>query len=171
MGDIEKQFSDGIDHINNILNKSQLEGLIELGRRLVSDVLPSQARYDNLTGNTVTSYAFGIYNNGRMIYFGTNNLKSPIRNKLRIGENFTGVSYDGVFKDFTANIDTDGGYGKDTSYQFLKDYRPNTREFAMVITTGTEYSQYLENKRHINVLTNSKAVLPDEFSKSFKPIQ
>jgi hypothetical protein len=63
----------------------------------------------------------------------------------------------------------DGAYGEDTSYQFLREYRPNTRSFAMVITTGTEYSNYLENVRHLNVLSDSIDNIPDEFAKSFKP--
>lgn len=171
MGDIEKQFNDGIDAIYNLVNKNQLNGLIALGRKLVSVILPKEKEYKNMTGNTVTSYAFGIYQNGKIIYFGTNNLPNPVTNKLKKGELFSGINYDGDYTDFRATIDTDGKYGKDTSYQFLREYRPNTRNFAMVVTTGTEYSSYLENVRHLNVLSDSIDNIPDEFAKSFKPIQ
>lgn len=171
MGDIEKQFNDGIGAIYNLVNKNQLNGLIALGRKLVSVILPKEKEYKNMTGNTITSYAFGIYQNGKMIHFGTNNLPNPVTNKLKKGELFSGINYDGDYTDFRATIDTDGKYGEDTSYQFLREYRPNTRSFAMVITTGTEYSSYLENVRHLNVLSDSIDNIPDEFAKSFKPIQ
>lgn len=171
MGDIEKQFNDGITGIYNLVNKNQLNGLIAMGRKLVNVILPKEKEYKNMTGNTVTSYAFGIYHNGKMIYFGTNNLPNPVTEKLKKGELFSGVNYDGDYTDFRATIDTDGKYGEDTSYQFLKEYRPNTMNFAMVVTTGTEYSGYLENVRHLNVLSDSMDNLPEEFSNSFKSIQ
>ena len=78
MGDIEKQFNDGIDAIYNLVNKNQLNGLIALGRKLVSDILPKEKEYKNMTGNTVTSYAFGIYQNGKMIYLMKNTIRAEL---------------------------------------------------------------------------------------------
>lgn len=171
MSDIEKDFDAGITSINNILYNNQLNGFISLGIKLVSDILPKQKEYKNLTGNTITSYAFGIYYNARLVYFGTNNLKEPVTQKLRKGELFSGINYDGDYTDYRGTIETDGKYGEDTSYQFLKEYAPKTRTFAMVVTTGTEYSSYLENVRHLNVLSDSMETIPSIFLNSFKQIQ
>lgn len=171
MDSIEKQFDKGVDAINTMVYQNQLQGLIAFGKKLVSVTLPSQKEYGNLTGNTVTSYAFGIYYDGRLVYFGTNKMKDPVSSKLKKGEGFTGFSYDGDYRTFIATVDTDGGYGKDTSLRFLQGYKPNTRSFAFVVTTGTEYSAYLENVRKVNVLSDSMETVGTEFFNSFKPIR
>ena len=168
--DIEKQFETGMQHAINVMYNQQLNSIISYCRNLVNVVLPAQKGYDNQTGNTVTSYAFGVYYNGKFVYFGTNGMKEPVRNKLKKGETWTGINYDGLETTITGIIDTDGGYGEDTSYQFLRSYSPKGNSFSVVITTGTEYSSYLENRVHINVLTDSIDTVSSEFINSFKPI-
>ena len=171
MSDIGEQFDLGITNIKKITYDNQLQSMIAFGKNLVTNVLPIQAKYPNLTGNTISSYSFGVYHNGNLIYYGKANVKDAIRNKLTKGEIFSGISYDGFFvKGYLATIETDRKYGSETAYQFLNQYRPNTRNFAMVVTTGTEYSAYLENVRHMNVLTGSIDYVESNFINSFKPI-
>ena len=96
----------------------------------------------------------------------------PIRNKLIKGETvFDFEDYDGNIRTwFTADIDTDGGYGDNTSAQFLKNYKTK-RQFSIVFTTGTEYSEYLEKIRKVNVLTDGFEYSMSAFIKSFKPVK
>jgi hypothetical protein len=114
--------------------------------------------YRNLTGNTFTSYACGIYYDGVLkdALFSADYKRPPVRVKLSGGEVFSGDTYDGNRATFKATVDTDGRYGKDTSMRFLRQYSPKvSRGFEVVMCTGTEYSTILENKKGLNVLTNT----------------
>lgn len=170
MIDIEKQFDIGIQTAYNLMYNQQLNSIVSYCRNLVNVVLPAQKGYNNQTGNTVTSYSFGVYYNGKFVYFGTNGMKDPVRAKLKKGETWSGTNYDGYNVRITGGIDTDGGYGEDTSYHFLRSYTPRGNSFSVVVTTGTEYSTYLENKKHLNVLTDSIDKVSSDFIGSFKPI-
>ncbi len=147
--------------------------LTRFGIHMVNDVLPNQSEHRNLTGNTITSLAFGVYYRGNLEVMGFNNhYPPPIRNKLIKGEEvFDFEDYDGnIRKYFRAKIQTDAGYGTNTSMEFLKGYQ-STRQFAIVFTTGTEYSEYLEKTRKLNVLSNGYDYSMTAFIKSFKPIR
>ena len=53
-------------------------------------------------------------------------------------------------------MDVDGELGADSAADFLSSYRPFIKKgFSVVMTTGTEYSEYLENVRNLNVLTDT----------------
>jgi hypothetical protein len=114
--------------------------------------------YRNLTGNTFTSYACGIYRDGALkdVLLSADYKRPPVRVKLQKGEVFDGDTYDGNRAVFKATADTDGGYGRDTSLRFLRQYRPKVMKgFEVVMCTGTEYSTVLESRKGLNVLTNT----------------
>ena len=171
MMDIERQFDMGIQNANSIIYNNQLNSLVAYCMKLVNEILPKQREYKNQTGNTVTSYSFGIYYGGHIVYIGSNELKDPVRAKLQKGEKWSGVNYDGLETDLYGTIDTDGGYGESTAKSFLNSYKPTTKSFAVVITTGTEYSSYLENKHHLNVLSDSFETVSSDLLNSFIPIK
>ncbi|NDV68597.1 hypothetical protein [Dysgonomonas sp. 25] len=171
--DITKQF----EAIENEIHKSMYYCIVpqmtQFGIRMVNHILPNQTEFRNLTGNTITSLAFGIYYMGNLEIMGFNkHYPPPIRNKLIKGEElFDFEDYDGAIrKYYCAKIHTDAGYGQNTSMDFLKSYK-STRQFEMVFTTGTEYSVYLENKRKLNVLSEGYEYSISAFLKSFKPIK
>ena len=116
--DIGKQFDMGIQKANSIIYNNQLNSLVSYCRKLVNEILPKQREYKNQTGNTVTSYSFGIYYGGRIVYIGSNELKDPVRAKLQKGEKWSGVNYDGLETDLYGTVDTDGGYGENTAKRF-----------------------------------------------------
>lgn len=170
---IEKQFEEIQNGIYKNMYYHIVPELTRFGIHMVNDVLPNQSEHRNLTGNTITSLAFGVYYMGNLEVMGFNNhYPPPIRNKLIKGEEvFDFEDYDGnIRKYFRAKIQTDAGYGTNTSMEFLKSYQ-STRQFAIVFTTGTEYSEYLEKTRKLNVLSNGYDYSMTAFIKSFKPIR
>lgn len=169
-------FIDGKKVIDNLMRQRIITALYQLGYMLIRDA-EFQAGYRNLTGNTVTSLAFGLYVDGVLSDVVTLDKESPMRTKLTKGDVLTNfVDYDGrLRKRFYAEADTDGGYGYDTSLTFLKGYRiPKKWKYAIVVTTGTEYSEYLQSVLNLNVLQDTEIKAETSgykmFINSFKPI-
>lgn len=170
---IQDQFKVIQDNANKAVDTYVENQLVAFGIRMVNEVFPSQQEFRNLTGNTHTSYAFGIYINGTMRVMGFNkDAKAPLRNKLVKGEVvYDFVDYDGSQRSyFRADIDTDSSFGQTSSGQFLQGYR-STARYSLIFTTGTEYSSYLENVLDLNVLSDGVDYVASNLLKSFKPIQ
>lgn len=153
----EKAFRDGMAKANIMIAERLSMGLLSLGEWLLNDAEVS-AEYHNLTGNTLTSLAFGMYDNfmlKEIILLDSG--KPAIRRKLVKGEVISDfVDYDGNLRPyFKGEVDTDGGWGTSTSYRFLRDYKP-PKPLSIVVTTGTEYSEFLEQELGLNVLTDTR---------------
>ena len=138
--DNKKAFLDGIAKANAMIADRVALAFAGLGRYLLDDAMVS-AEYRNLTGNTITSLAFGIYRNfglSEVIYI--EGLKPAIRVKLTKGEYVRQfIDYDSNYRSYyRGDVDTDAGYGETTSMRFLQSYKPKTSQ-AIVLTTGTEY--------------------------------
>lgn len=163
--DIAKALFDSLpDYILNEMNK--------FGLHIVNDMALKNKTFKDLTGQTQDSYSYAVYYEGVMMSIGnTTSSKNPIRRKFRKGEvqtNFNDV--DGVWRDrFEGVIETDGGYGSVSALNFLQSYTP-IKKYELVVTTGTEYSVYLERNRDLDVLSDTKLVSSLRFLKSFKPI-
>lgn len=172
-----KSIADQFDVIKTNISKvtdAYMESqMVQFGINLVNNILPNQQEFRNLTGNTTTSYAFGIYINGALRVMGFNkDAKAPLRNKLVKGEVvYDFIDYDGNLRSyFQAEVDTDAGYGQTSSVQFLQGYKSKAK-YSIIVTTGTEYSAYLENVLNLNVLSDGFDYASTSFLKSFKPIR
>ena len=135
------------------------EALVSLAHELIQSAEFVKG-YKNLTGNTLTSYAVGIYKDGALIEIIQNsNLRPPVRVKLTRGEVWEDFrDYDGnLRKWFVGIVETDSGWGDETSINFLTSYDPPFRgsKTGIVMCTGTEYSEFLE-MQGANVLTATK---------------
>lgn len=145
----EKAFREGIKKANAMIERNMLATMYKVGMYYLQHAIDNKTYY-NLTGNTITSTAFGIYKNFKLTDIVFISMKEALRVKLIEGEtviNF--LDYDGNVRErFTAGIDTDGFYGKDFSIDFLYQFKP---EYASCIvwTTGTEYSDELEVKWNV----------------------
>jgi hypothetical protein len=53
---------------------------------------------------------------------------------------------------------------------FLENYRAPRNRICSVMTTGTEYSEYIEEVRHLDVLTGTYEAAKGILAKGFKPI-
>lgn len=168
---ISKQFDACVKNADKIITEAIIYHMENFGDQMVNEVLPSQAEFRNLTGNTLESYAYGIYLNGSLHTISMYSGEPAIRLKLRKDEilrNFE--DYDGyIRKYFKADVDTDRGYGSESSYRFLSSYKPSGK-FSIIFTTGTEYSAYLENILNLNVLTDGFESSRTDFLNSFKKI-
>ena len=171
MDDIGTQFDKLMNKAMPNIDEQIMIQMNAFGEEMVDNIIPLQAGFKNLTGNTITSFAYGIYLNKELQNIGLYDGKSAIRWKLTGGEVFKGIDYDGNEREmFYAEIATDSGYGKNTSIDFLENYVPSGY-YAIVFTTGTEYSVFLENKLKENVLSNARTWSISSFINSFKPIK
>lgn len=122
---------------------------------LINDALESKG-YMGFTGNTQTSYTCGIYLGGKLTYLlsAGNKLKAPVSKKVRKGKwKHLHTPYEGDSRSVHGEVETDNKYGQQTAVDFLKRYKDVPKKgFAIVMTTGTEYSVYLEKTLDLTVL-------------------
>jgi hypothetical protein len=153
----EKAIRDGVAKFQVILHERKIAALMRLGEEFLMDA-SVEKEYTSLTGNTLTSLAFGVYDNFRLIevvYFDAD--KQAQRRKFTKGDTvYNYRDYEGNLRDkFTATIETDEGWGNSTSVRFLRSFKPSYST-SIVVTTGTEYSEFLENEQKLNVLTETE---------------
>lgn len=149
--------------------------LAEACERLTDDAVRNyRSPVGAFTGNTVTSYACGLYVDWALSYYYSNGgkMKDPVRVKLAKGETaFLNPDYEGRKRRFTGRTDTDKGFGEEFSFRFLSQYRPRVRKgFELVVCSGTEYSSYIESVWHGNVLTGTFDRASQILAKNFKPM-
>ena len=113
--------------------------------------------YNDFTGNTVTSYSVGIYKGGNLtdIVF-DDNLRERLREKVKKREVVTlRETYDGrTDVTIVGQVNVTSETGLEFSEKFLQTVFPKGGT-GIVMTTGTEYSTFLEKVRNLDVLTNA----------------
>lgn len=174
MGDNRKELDSGIQ----LLKKKAYDHLVSCiensCEELVNDAVSKyKSPIGSFTGNTITSYAIGLFLNGEFVfYYKDDSQKKPVRAKLKNGEwARLNPDYDGRNRSARGNVDTDGGFGSDYSYNFLKSYRPsNNVGIELVMCSGTEYSSYIETVLNGNVLTDTFKSASQVLSSNFKPM-
>lgn len=114
-----------------------------------------------LTGNTLTSYTAGIYENNNLVnivnVYDVSGLDSPRYEMLDPSDGTVTIQRydDGRWVSVSTEefIPTGGGYGSEVAEEFLRSYSPsNKKGWSVVVTTGTPYSDYLEESRGLNIL-------------------
>lgn len=124
----------------------------------------------NMTGNTVNSYAVGVYVKGMLVYVVTSagSIPHPLRRKLGKGQRFYAGSqrWDGEVQErtFTAQTGSNGAMEPERSIAFLQSYKPSPNGWALVVCNGVEYATYQENEMQIDVLTANF-----DYAKMFMP--
>lgn len=151
--------------------------IYDLLAKICDDLLEDAARskeFQGFTGNTQTSYSCGLYVDGRFIYFINQKMwdESPVRKKVPKGQYiYLKRPYEGRPRGVRGRVDVDSLYGEDTSFQFLKNYSDSPKKgFAIVMTTGTEYSVYIERVHGLNVMTDTFQHARKILQKNLKPI-
>lgn len=124
----------------------------------------------NMTGNTINSYAAGVYVNGQLVHIETSagSISKPLRRKLGRGQRFYAGSqrWDGEMQEytFTAQVSTNGIIEAERSIAFLQSYKPSPKGWALVVCNGVEYATFQENQMEIDVLTANF-----DYAKMFAP--
>ncbi|WP_065218456.1 MULTISPECIES: hypothetical protein [Butyricimonas] len=114
----------------------------------VANRIRHDGRYHNVTGNTRGSIAFGIFYDGNLKIVDTPYAREYIKRRTLIkGERYKG---------FKAPTGENHYYGDEESVKFLKSFTPSVKNgFDIVFVVGTEYAEYVEKVRQLNVMTDT----------------
>ena len=156
---------------NHILDQCMIPAL----KACLQDALSKRWGHNNMTGNTVNSYAGAVYFDGVIRYVESASPgRAPIRVKLRKNEIFKKGRrrWDGSRqrRSFLAEIDTSGTAEPDKSEEFVYSYAAPSKGWAMVICNGVEYAEYQETIMGIDTLTDSFAAAKGIIPSHFKPM-
>ncbi|MGJ7024917.1 hypothetical protein [Petrimonas sulfuriphila] len=169
----EKTLTDGLKKAREIALGHVRKCLEDACDKLVDHAVQSyKSPIGAFTGNTITSYAIGLYLDGDFVYYYSNDgIKPPVRVKLKKGEKtILSPDWGGRTREFTGITDTDGGYGEDYSKRFLGAYSSKVKGMELVMCSGTEYSTYIETVMKGNVLTDTFKNASTILEKNFKPM-
>lgn len=170
-----KVFNDGIIKAKKMIDDRIINGLVNAAKDLILDA-EFEKEYNNLTGNTLTSYAVGIYSKMRLralisIYDVDSGIDRPTRIKLSNRKGYQKVIHydtgDEIYVKTDSFEKTSGEYGHDTSEEFLRQFIPDNMGYFLVMCTGTEYSGILEYGG-LNVLTDTFMKSPKIFFSNLK---
>lgn len=151
-------------HVLNVI-------LVPAAKELIQDATQGRIRLGhNMTGNTVNSYAAGVYVSGTLVHIETSSgsIPHPLRRKLGRGQRFYAGSqrWDGEVQKqtFTAQAGSNGTMEAERSIVFLQSYRPSPKGWALVVCNGVEYATFQENMMNVDTLTSNF-----DYAKMFTP--
>ena len=169
-------------------NAKVLENGLAKGFRMIEDVLvgslissiqqmfaelPMKIGYLGFTGQTQTSYMAGLYIDGHLRYIVTQKewTRRPVRGKIPKGKSvFLKNPYEGYARLRNGYVDWDNISGAATSLLFLRSYSAPRNRICIVVTTGTEYSEFLETMFNLDVLTRTFRDAPNILNSNWKKI-
>lgn len=155
--------SDYFKRLSDIVYEKLYPRFRQAAINLIVDATSSKEHGD-LTGNTITSFTAGVYKDGSLYnvinVMDVTGIDTPTRTKLSNDMGMVTVErYDDrelVTVDTSTMVATDKKYGFDTARSFLMGYSPKfSKGWSIVVTTGTEYSEFIEEVRKLNVLTET----------------
>lgn len=171
-GNNKQVLANGFAEFGKAINKYVIDSLTDAAEELLIAVAKNRT-FVGFTGNTQTSYACGVYVNGtcQNIILQQNWMQSPVRMKIRYGELvFLSNPYEGEARAVRGAVDVANEFGQDTSVRFLLEHKCPKDGWGLVMTTGTEYSEFLETIYGYDVLTATGEEAYAIISKSFKPM-
>ena len=170
--DNAKVLRDGFNKGYKMIVDHLFKQCYELCEVLLAEVIKHR-EFMGFTGNTQTSYACGLYVDGKIegILVQNNWSASPVRKKVRMGEwAYLRNPYEGSSRSVKGKVNVTGDFGLETSMKFLKGYRAKKGYLQIVMTTGTEYSEFLEVVRNLDVLTGTYEAAKTILAQGFKPM-
>jgi hypothetical protein len=150
---LENGFAKGLRMIEDVLYNSLAEAADALLVRVATN-----RQFIGFTGNTQTSYACGVYVNGKLVHVSVqHNWNEPTRRmKVQKGKVvFLGNPYEGQPRAVEGKVDIVENHGLMLSLRQLEEYKAPSKGLALMMTTGTEYSIYIEQAMSLDVLTNT----------------
>ena len=151
----KKTFKRGLEIAKAKIHRVLIGRLAEYGEVLLEDAA-FQKEYQSFTGNTLTSLAFGVYENTVLtdIIF-ISGYKAPVHAKIEKGELvYLEDPYEGEARARRGYVDIADAWGDNTSIRTLQSVCPKGGN-GIVVTTGTEYSVFLERVWNMNVLSDT----------------
>lgn len=171
-GHNKQVLDNGFAAFGKAINQYMIDRLTDAAEELLVAVARNRT-FVGFTGNTQTSYACGVYVNGtcQNIVLQSNWLEPPKRLKVRHGELvYLENPYEWIPRAVRGSVDVDNEFGQDTSVRFLLEHKCPKDGWGLVMTTGTEYSEFLETIYGYDVLTSTAEEAYGIISKSFKPM-
>lgn len=165
---LENGFAKGLEIIQDVLVGSLIKSIQQLFAEL-----PRKKGYTGFTGQTQTSYMGGVYINGSLRYIITEKewTQPPRRGKVPRGKvAYLPNPYEGRERAVKGQVDIGEPSGRLTSLHFLQGYNAPKKCLCVVITTGTEYSEYLEDIMNVDVLTRTFLDAPKVLESNWKKI-
>ena len=151
----KKAFINGLRIAKEKIHHFLIGRLAEYGEVLLADAA-FQKGYKSFTGNTLTSLAFGVYKNTVLtdaVFISGKD--APVHAKIENGKRlYLKNPYEGEPRVRYGYVDIADEWGDETSLRTLKNVCPKGGN-GIVVTTGTEYSTFLENVWDMNVLSDT----------------
>ena len=171
--DNKKVLNDGFAKGLAMIETSFMVALHNASVELVHTALFNR-EYQGFTGNTQTSYTCGVFLNGKLVDVVNSgeSLPKPVRHKIPFGKTvFLKIPYEGNPRARHGYVKTNRNYGSETALKFINSYKAPRKGIALVMTTGTEYSEFLEQEAGLDVLTKTFKDAPTILAKNWRPIQ
>lgn len=158
-----KVLREGFKKAERIIRSHLQKQMVNISKGIL-EMADDNREFTGFTGNTQLSYLAGLYTRGKndmaktqfTSIRQTRNTGSPRRGKIRKGEwGWLKDPYEGKPRSILGKVDVGQSTGFATSMAFLRTYQAKYGHIAAVITTGTEYSRYLEESAHLDVLSKT----------------
>lgn len=165
---LEHGFIKGKQIMEDYLVNSLISSVQEMLREL-----PMLIGFVGFTGNTQTSYMAGVYIRGMLRYIVKEKewTANPVRGKIPYKSTvFLENPYEGRPRLRHGYVRIRDFSGSSLSQKFLQSYKAPKKGLAIVVTTGTEYSEFLEQMFNLNVLTATFQRAPTILNKNWKKI-
>ena len=165
---LENGFAKGLRMIEDVIFNSLANAADDLLKRVATN-----RQFVGFTGNTQTSYAVGLYINGKLEHVAVQqNWKEPTRRmKVRKGQIvFLSNPYEGRPRRVEGRVDIEENHGLYMSLKQIQEYKAPRRGVALMMTTGTEYSVYIEQNMSLDVLTLTFKDAPRIIERNWKKI-
>lgn len=153
------------------------EILVPAAQKLITDATQIRIHAGhNMTGNTINSYAAGVYVRGALTHIVTSSgtIPSPLQRKLGLGQKFHRgrQRWDGEIQKgtFTAKVATNGTTEAERCLAFIRSYKAPANGYAVVVCNGVEYAEYQEFMCNVDVLTQNFNNALSIIQSSFKPL-
>ena len=128
----------------------------------------------NMTGNSVNSYAAGVYAHGKLIWDSYSGVPKPLQGKLSKGQRYRAgwQRWDGETQVYTfkAKVATNGQTEPERAIAFIRSYKAPSDTFSVVVTNGVEYAEFQQAQMGIDVLTKAYDNAKFDISQYLKPI-
>ena len=172
--DNARVLKDGFARGLKIIERTLQDSLHYAAEELVHRALQNRT-YTGFTGNTQTSYACGIYVGGMLVevVHSQSFQDRPVHLKVRHGQL---LYLEHPYEDSERGrarrgmVPVDGLEGIETSLKFLNSYKVPKKYVALVMTTGTEYSEWLEEYMHLDVLKRTYLEAAKVLDKNWRKI-
>lgn len=150
------------EQINEVARKNAPQA----ARSLLDNVLSLLDGFSDVTGNTRTGIAVGVYLDGKLQSIVTSKEvygQEAFVAQLRKGEKYPfSITWSGesMRKKYSGEVNTSGKFASAEAIKFLIRKKPVNRVgWAFIVVSAADYSKYIEVHKRGNILTETRDLL------------